>query len=63
MLACGNASFDHCSAMVKHDLGAEVIITHFWRDLSVTVVRVNGVDVVKVVRVRGQVFGRKILNR
>ncbi len=39
------------------------MITHFWRDLSVTVVRVNGVDVIKVVGVRGQVFGRKILNR
>jgi len=42
MLARGNASFDHCSATGKHDLGTEVIITHFWRDLSITVVRVKG---------------------
>ncbi len=46
-----------------HYLGAEVIITHFWCDLSVTVVRVNGVAVIKMVRVRGPFFGREILNR
>ena len=62
-LARGNTSFDQCPATGKHYLGAEVIITHFWCDLSVTVVMVNGVAVVEVVGVRGQVFGREILNR
>jgi hypothetical protein len=59
----GNASFDHCATTREHDLGAEVIVTHFWRDLSITAVWVNEVGVVKVVRVWGQVVGREILNR
>ncbi len=46
----------------EHDLGAEVIVTHFWSDLSIAVVGVNGVGFIIVVGVRGQVFGREIQN-
>ncbi len=58
----GNAAFHHCASTREHDLSTEVIVTHFWSDLSITVVRVNGIGVVIVVGVRGQVFGREILN-
>ena len=63
MLSHGNASSDHCASTREHDLSTEVIVTHFWSDLSITVVRVDGNGVIIVVRVRGQVFGREILNR
>ena len=62
-LTRGNASFDHCATTREHDLGAEVIVTHFRSDLSIAVVVVDGVGFIIVVGVRGQVFGRKILNR
>ena len=65
MILRGNVSFDHCATTTtrEHDLVAEVIITHFWRDLSITVVRINEVGFVIVVKVWGQVFGREFLNR
>ena len=59
----GNGSFDHCATTREHDLGAEVIVTHFWCDLSIPVVRVNEVGFVEAVRVWSQVFSREILNR
>ena len=40
-LTRGNASFDHCATMREHDLGAEVIVTHFRSDLSIAVVGVD----------------------
>ena len=63
VLTRSNASFDHCATTREHDLGAEVVVTHFRGDLSIAVVGVDGVDFIIVVGVRGQVFGGKILNR
>ena len=42
---------DHCATMGKHDLSTEIIVTHFGHDLSITVIRVNEIGAVKVVRV------------
>jgi hypothetical protein len=32
-----DTSFDHCATTGEHDLGAEIIVTHCGRDLSITV--------------------------
>ena len=62
-LARGDTSFDQRTTFWRHDLRAGIIIAHFERDLNVTIVRVNDMGIIKISRVRGQVFGRDVLCR
>ena len=61
--ACGDVAFDHGTTSWQHDLSSEIIVAHFGGDLSVPIVRVNDMGVVKIDRVRGQVFCLKVICR